>query len=390
MILHVIKHYDVVPYYVLVQRNKIGNNKIENIQTSSTSKKKFPETKEFSNSLHDTSFSPTERTLTIISFSQTDSKIATESKDIPFVLPQSLHNIFYRSIFLKLSHHIHSTAVSGPAHSGIELPLDVSSFYHQLFCLKRDYSLSNLPSVEAIRVITTSKGDKAKVAEVNLFNPRGEVYLLELWNMDAIEGVKFLWEKLGSENEVMLRITDLDPSEPIKDRRFPVYKLCNPTQYQKEFKMFPLAYRIMVKNGSKDTYNDLSRQFRKIEKRSQIQLMNGNEVIRDISLWHQTPEAQEEFDHPDELQQLIYKATALSVLGKRTATTEIAVYNNDSGEHEGTKPVGVNKKSKNTTAPKKKGVKLIANVTDEADDNEEEEEPNVKNEDTPDNVKKEK
>lgn len=273
-------------------------------------------------------------------------------------------------------------------HPGIELPLDVSSFYNQLFCLKREYSLSNLPSVEAIRVITTSKGEKARVAEVNLFNPKGEVYLLELWNADATEGVKFLWEKLGSENEVMLRITDLDPAEPIKDKRLPVYKLCNPTPYQKEHKMFPLEYRILVKNGSKDTYNDLQRQFRKIDKKNHIQLMNGNEVIRDVSLWHQTPEAQEEFNHPDELQQLIYKATALSVLGKRTANTDVVAYSNENGDHEGAK--AVNKKNKNTTTPKKKQAKPITNVADDPDDNEQEDELNVKNEETVDNIKQEK
>jgi len=201
--------------------------------------------------------------------------------------------------------------------SGIELPLDVSSFYHQLFCLKRDYSLSNLPSVQAIRVITTTKGEKARVAEINLFSPTGEVYLLELWNEDAAEGVKFLWEKLGSANEILFRIIDLDPSDPIKDKRLPVYKICNATSYQKEHKLFPVEFRIMVKNGSKDQYNDLRRQFRKIELNNQIQLMNGNDPLRDISLWHQTPEAQNEMNHPDELQQMIYRATALSVLGKR-------------------------------------------------------------------------
>lgn len=203
--------------------------------------------------------------------------------------------------------------------SGIELPLDVGPYYHELFCLKREYSLSNLPSVQAIRVITTAKGEKARVAEILLFTPIGDAYLLELWNDDAIEGVKFLWEKLGSESEVLFRITELDPQEPIKDKRFPVYKLCNPTSYQKEHKMFPIEHRIVVKNGSKDQYNDLRRQFRKIDLNSQIQLMNGNDVIRDISLWHQSVEAQEALNHPDELQQLINKATALSVLGRRTS-----------------------------------------------------------------------
>lgn len=76
----------------------------------------------------------------------------------------------------------------------------------------------------------------------------------------------------------------------------------------------------MVKNGSKDEYNDMRRQFRKIDMNSQIQLMNGNDTIRDISLWHQSVEAQEALNHPDELQQLINKATALSVLGKRNNT----------------------------------------------------------------------
>ena len=247
----------------------------------------FPESEVPMNSLRDTSFDQrTERLPSkFFSFSANCQRITTKSKDILFVLPHNLHSIFCRSIDFKVSHRSNAISTQVVPRSGIELPLDVGTYYHELFCLKREYSLSNLPSVQAIRVITTAKGEKARVAEIILFTPTGDAYLLELWNDDAVEGVQFLWEKLGSEAEVLFRIIDLDPQEPIKDKRLPVYKLCNPTPYQKEHKMFPIVHRIMVKNGSKDQYNDLRRQFRKINMNNQIQLMNGNDVIRDISLW---------------------------------------------------------------------------------------------------------
>lgn len=198
--------------------------------------------------------------------------------------------------------------------AGVRVNIDVTKYFHQLFCLKRDFQLSNLPQPHAIRVINkASTGEKLKVVEINLFDPNGEMTLLELWNDDAVNGVKFLWSVLQNEDEVLLRIQDLDPAEPIRDRRMGAYKFAEPTDFQRKYKAYPVKQRIVAKTTGKDQTCDLSRQCRHIRVNSSIQLMNGGEALRDIGQWYQTVEAQEEDEDPDELQQLI-----LHTLGKRT------------------------------------------------------------------------
>jgi len=123
--------------------------------------------------------------------------------------------------------------------------IDVSSYYDQLFCLKRE----NLPTPQAIRVISTSKGEKARVKEILLFSPTSETYVLQLNNENAMEGVKFLWQQLGCANEVLFRIIDVDPTE--------------------------------------SHYTDLRRQFEKIEIDDATVLMNRNEKLRSINEWNQ-------------------------------------------------------------------------------------------------------
>jgi len=201
----------------------------------------------------------------------------------------------------------------------MEFTIDVTPYYHQLYCLKRDFALSNLPIVGAIKQVTV-KEELMRVVEINLFNPVGEVFLLELWNENAVEGVKFLWDCLGDHNEVLFRVTHLDPSEPLPNKKVPMYKLEEPTAYQKSHKMYPIKQRIIEKRGTKGVYSDLNKQFIKIEMNNQLQFMYKNEAVRDIAHWHQTIEAQQESNHPDEFQQLIYRTTALSTLGKRATT----------------------------------------------------------------------
>ena len=202
--------------------------------------------------------------------------------------------------------------------------VDVSKFYHELFCLKREFHISNLPELHAIRVVGRANSDKKnKVAEVHLFNPEGEMFVLEMWNRDATDGVKYLWELLGDEEEVLLRFQDLDPNSS-RDSREPSFKLSPATSFQQEFKPYPDRQRIYNRNAISERFCPLSKQCTRIKACDQIQLMNGKTPMRDICLWDQTVQRQEEDDDPDELQQLIYSAMAISPLGKRAGGGEVS------------------------------------------------------------------
>lgn len=245
-----------------------------------------------------------------------------------------------------------------PNKAGVRMNLDASKFHSELFCLKRDFQLSNLPQTHAIRVVAkASSGEKLKVAEVNLFDPNGNLHVLEMWNDSATEGVKWLWRELADEDEILLRFQDLDPDKPAKDRR--VYKSGDPTHFQRNNKTNPATKRIAAKGGSLGQFCDLSRQCRRIKINSYIQLVNGKQPMRDFALWYQTIEAQEQEDDPDELQQLIFQTLGKHPADMDEESTEVIVK----------KPKKVNSSSNNNNstnnaAAKKKSSKAVDGVED--------------------------
>jgi len=92
--------------------------------------------------------------------------------------------------------------------------IEVGSYVDRLFCLKRDFNLSNLPPESCIKIVKkpSMKSDRSmKVTAINLFDMDGEITVLELWNDSAILGVRYLWEQLGNENEILLQFKNLDP-----------------------------------------------------------------------------------------------------------------------------------------------------------------------------------
>ncbi len=235
--------------------------------------------------------------------------------------------------------------------------LDVSRYYDELFVLKRDFYVSNLPELSAIRTVSKANSDKKnKVAEIQLFNPEGEMYILEMWNRDATDGVKYLWDLLADEDEILLRIQDLDPNKPMKDHRQGAFKYHAPTSFQREFKKYPVKLRMYNKDAINEKFCQLSRQCTRIKVDHAIQLMNGKVPMRDFSQWHQTIERQEEDDDPDELQQLIYQSMASSPLGKRAGGGESSTQ-----ADKGNKVKGDPNKDLNEIAQKK--FKSLTNAT---------------------------
>lgn len=250
--------------------------------------------------------------------------------------------------------------------------VDVSKFYNELFCLKRDFHISNLPELHAIRVVGRANSvKKNKVAEVHLFNPDGEMFVLEMWNQDATDGVKYLWDLLDDEEEILLRFQDLDPNVSSKGSREPSFQLAPATSFQQEFKAYPVRQRIYNRSAIYERFCHLSKQCTRIKAYNCIQLMNGNTPMRDICLWDQTIQRQAEDDDPDELQQLIYQAMAISPLVKRSGggeTSRVASDKQDIVEPPAKKPKGRSSsnthKSNSLGNGRKKEAKLLANGTD--------------------------
>lgn len=254
--------------------------------------------------------------------------------------------------------------------------VDVSRFYDQLFCLKRDFHISNLPELHAIRTVSRPNSDKKhKVTEVHLFNPEGEMFILEMWNKDATDGVKYLWELLGDEEEILLRFQDLDPEQSTTtNNREASFKFHPVTSFQRDFKAYPVKLRMYNRSAKYERFCHLSKQCTRIRVDRFIQLMNGKSAMRDISLWDQTIERQEQADDPDELQQLIYQATAISPLGKRGGGGETSTQADKGNKvtfekQEVVQPVqkkhkGSTNSNKSKNTHKKKDVKVAVNGND--------------------------
>ena len=68
--------------------------------------------------------------------------------------------------------------------------VEAGSFIDELYCLKKDFALSNLPPVNNIKTVRKPKTNvELRVAQINLFDVDGEITVLELWNEDALRGV---------------------------------------------------------------------------------------------------------------------------------------------------------------------------------------------------------
>lgn len=196
--------------------------------------------------------------------------------------------------------------------------VEVGQYINELFVLKREYGLSNLPPPESIKIVRRAK-DKTemKVAQINLFDSEGEITILELWNDDAIQGVRYLWQLLGSEDEILLQFKNLEPTEDGKKPRTPIYKIGPPSSFMQDMFSFSVKARITAQTPMLGLPCDLSKQCKGIILPNDIQLLCDTIPLRHISQWHRTIEMQQEEDNPEDLQKLIMGATGLSVLGRR-------------------------------------------------------------------------
>jgi len=202
--------------------------------------------------------------------------------------------------------------------------VEVGSFIDELYCLKRDYALSNLPPEECIKVVKKPKSStELKVAQINLFDFEGEVTILELWNDNAILGVRYLWQLLGKEHEILLQFKDLDSDKNEKKRRCPSFKRVEPNSFMRDMYSFPVKARIIAEVPKLGLSSDLKRYCKQIVLPNDVQMLCNEQPIRHFSMWHRTIEEQQEDDDPDDLQRLIMGASAyFNPIGKRSEPDE--------------------------------------------------------------------
>lgn len=207
----------------------------------------------------------------------------------------------------------------GAYQSGVE----VGPFMEDLFCLKRNFTLSNLTPVECIKTVRRAKtNEELKVAQINLFDSDGEITILELWNEDAVDGVRYLWDLLGSEDAILLKISKLTTPTDAKERRASAYRIVPPTSFMLDNFSFPVKSRIIAQTPLHGQTCDLKKQCKRITISDRVQLLCDGLPLRHFSQWHKTIQEQYEEDDPDDLQKLIYRATGLSMLGKRNEADE--------------------------------------------------------------------
>lgn len=191
--------------------------------------------------------------------------------------------------------------------------VEAGDYIDELYCLKREFGLSNLPAQNHIKTVRKAKTNiELKVAQINLFNAEGDVTVLELWNEDAIKGVKYLWTLLGDADEVLLRFKKLSSSE-----KGAGYKLVPPTSFMQDNFSFPVKERIIAHAPMQGQTCDLARQCKPITQPYHVQLLCDSLPIRHFTHWHRTLQEQEEDDSIDEFQKLIHDATGKTELGKR-------------------------------------------------------------------------
>lgn len=195
--------------------------------------------------------------------------------------------------------------------------VDVTAYKGEIFCLKRDVGLSNLTPVECIRTVKKSKNDTdLKIASIQLYDPEGNITMLEMWNDDAVDGVEYLWSLLQQEEEVLLHFTKLEiPSDP-KERRKTAYRIVPPTYFMQEHLPY-IKDRIVAQSITQGQPCDLSKQCKKITIPHHVHLVSDRVPLRHFSLWHKTYQEQQEDENPSELQRLIFRASGESMLAKR-------------------------------------------------------------------------
>lgn len=196
--------------------------------------------------------------------------------------------------------------------------VEAGSFIDELYCLKKDFALSNLPPVNNIKTVRKPKTNvELKVAHINLFDVDGEITVLELWNEDALRGVAYLWKLLNDSDEVLLRFKNLESVNDSKEKKSASYKLVPPTSFMQDNYSFSVKARIIAQTPMLGQPCDLSKQCKHITLPYNVQLLCDSLPIRHYSHWHRTLEDQQEDDNPDELQKLIHNATEKSEVGKR-------------------------------------------------------------------------
>lgn len=196
--------------------------------------------------------------------------------------------------------------------------VEAGGYMDELFCLKRDASLSNLPPEDGIKTVRKPKTNvELKIAHINLFDVEGNITVLELWNEDAVKGVRYLWNLLGDSDEVLLRIKNLESPNDTKDKKTSAYRTVPPTTFMVENYSFPVKARIVAQTPLLGQPCDLSKQCKHITLPYHVQLLCDGLPVRPYSQWHRTLEDQEEDDQPDELQKLIHRAVEKGLLGKR-------------------------------------------------------------------------
>jgi len=158
-----------------------------------------------------------------------------------------------------------------------------------------------------------------KVTAINLFDMDGDITVLELWNDSAILGVRFLWEQLGNENEILLQFKSLDPPRNEKKKKFvtPTLKRVEPNTFQRDMYSFPVKARIIADVPTLGATCELKDHCKRILIPPDMQILCDELPIRHFSMWHKTIQEQQEEDNPDDLQRLIMSASGLNVLMKR-------------------------------------------------------------------------
>lgn len=201
--------------------------------------------------------------------------------------------------------------------------VEIGPFADELYCLKRDFALSNLPPEECIKTVRKANTDiELKVVQINLFDYEGEITILELWNDNAILIVRYLWQLLGKKQEILLQFKNLDSASGAKKKRTLAFKRVSPNTFMKDMYSFPVKARIIAEVQNLGASADLPKFCKNINVAEDVQLMCDDLPIRHYSMWHKTIQEQQEDDNPDDLERLIMGATALNVLQKRSSTEE--------------------------------------------------------------------
>lgn len=157
----------------------------------------------------------------------------------------------------------------------------------EIFCLKRDTTLSNLPETHSIKTIRKSNSClELKVALINLFDAEGKVTILELWNEEAVHGVTYLWKLLEEADDVLLRFRNLHSSTEVQGIKTTAYRGVPPTQYMLRSTPYPIKERIVATPSSMNWPNHLANHCKKICHPANVQLLWNGQPLIHFSQWH--------------------------------------------------------------------------------------------------------